>query len=41
MESPEVFRKRKGVALRDVISGHGGGGLMCGLNDFSGLFQPS
>lgn len=34
-----MFRKRKGVAQRDVISGHGGGGLMYGLNDFS--FQYS
>ena len=29
MESPslEMFKKRGDVALRDVVSGHGGGGL--------------
>jgi len=27
------------VALRDMVSGHGGDGLMVGLGDFSGLFQ--
>jgi len=25
--SPEVFKKRVDVALRDVVSGHGGGGF--------------
>ena len=42
MESPslEVFKKRVHVALRDVVSGHGGVGLMVGLDDLSGLFQP-
>jgi len=28
------------VALSDTVSGHGGGGLMVGLDDCSGLFQP-
>jgi len=28
------------VALRDVVSGHGGDGLMVGLGDLSGPFQP-
>ena len=42
MESPflEVFKKRVDVALRDMVSGHGGDGLMVGLGDLSGLFQP-
>ena len=41
MESPslEVFKSRVDVALRDVVSGHGGGGLMAGLGDRSSLFQ--
>ena len=42
MDSPslEVFRSRVDVALRDVVSGHGGDGLAVGLDDLSGLFQP-
>ena len=42
VESPslEVFKKRADVALRDMVSGHGGHGLMAGLDDLSGLFQP-
>jgi len=28
------------VALRDVVSGHGGNGSAVGLDDFSALFQP-
>ena len=42
VESPslEVFQSRVGVALRDVVSGHGGDGLATGLDDLSGLFQP-
>jgi len=28
------------VALRDMVSGHGGDGLMVGLGDLRGLFQP-
>jgi len=38
--SPEVSQHRVDVALRDVVSGHGGGGLVVGLDDLSGLFQP-
>ena len=32
--SPEVLRNHRDVALRDVGSGHGGGG------DLRGVFQP-
>jgi len=41
VQSPslEVFQSRVDVALRDVGSGHGGGGLLVGLGDLSGLFQ--
>ena len=41
-ESPflEVFKKCVDGALRDMVSGHGGAGLMVGLSDLSGLFQP-
>jgi len=28
------------VALRDVVSGHGGDGLIVGLGDLRGLSQP-
>jgi len=35
-----VFKSRVDVALRDVGSGRGGGGLMVGLGDCRGLFQP-
>mgnify|MGYP001864492600 CR=1 FL=1 len=38
--SLEVFRSCGDVALRDVVSGHGGGGLLVGLGDLGGLFQP-
>ena len=38
--SLEVFKNHGDVALRDVVSGHGGGGLMVGLEDLRGLFQP-
>ncbi len=38
--SMEVFKSRRDVALRDVVSGHGGGGLTVGLEDLRGLFQP-
>ena len=40
VQSPslEVFESRVGVALRDVGSGRGG--LMVGLDDLSGPFQP-
>ena len=42
MESPslEVLKSRVDVALRDTISGYIGGGMMVGLDDLSGLFQP-
>jgi len=36
----EVFQNREDVALRDVVSGHGGSGLTAGLGDLRGLFQP-
>lgn len=35
----EVFETRGDVALRDMVSGHGGGGLGIGLDDLRGLFQ--
>ena len=38
--SLEVFQNRVNVALRDMVSGHGGDGLMVGLGDLRGLFQP-
>ena len=37
---PGGIQETWNVALRDVVSGHGGGGLMVGLGDLSGLFQP-
>jgi len=42
VESPslEVFKKCGDVALRDVVSGHGGDGLVVELDDLRGLFQP-
>jgi len=42
VQSPslEVFQNRVDVALRNVVSGHGGDGLAVGLNDLRGLFQP-
>jgi len=42
VESPslEVFRKHVDVALREMVSGHGGDGLTAGLDDLRGLFQP-
>jgi len=42
LESPslEMFKKHGDVTVRYMISGHGGDGLMAGLNDVSGLFQP-
>ena len=36
----EVFKNHGDVALRDVVSGHGGDGLMVGLDDLRGLFYP-
>ena len=38
--SLEVFNKCVDVALRDVVSGHGGDGLMVGVDDLKGLSQP-
>ena len=35
----EVFRIHVNVALRDVVSRHGGDGLIVGLDDPRGLFQ--
>ena len=35
-----VSNKHGDVALKDMVSGHGGDGLMVGLGDFRGLFQP-
>jgi len=37
--SLEVFQSRVDVALRDVVSGHGGDGLVVGPGDPTGLFQ--
>jgi len=39
VESPslEVFKNHGDVALRDVVSGHGGNGLIIGLHDLRGL----
>ena len=40
LKSPflEVFKKRGGVALRDLISGHGGGTLVVGEDDLRRYF---
>ena len=38
--SLQVSKNHVDVALRDVVSGHGGGGLMVGLGDLRGLIQP-
>ena len=40
VESPslEVFKNYGDVALRDVVSRHGGDGSTVGLDDLSGLF---
>ena len=38
--SLEVFKKHVGVALRDMVSGHGGDGLTVGLDDLSVFCQP-
>jgi len=39
VESPSLvaFNNRVDVALKDVVIGHGGGGLAVGLDDLSGL----
>ena len=36
----EVSKNRVDVALRDVVSGHGGDGLVVGLGHLSDIFQP-
>jgi len=38
--SLEVLKNCGDVALRDVVSGHGGDRLGVGLGELSGLFQP-
>jgi len=38
--SLEVFKRCVDVAFGNVVSGHGGDGLMVGLDDLRGLFQP-
>ena len=40
LPSLEVFKSRGDVALRDVVSSHGGSGLTVGLDDLRRLFQP-
>lgn len=37
--SLRVFQNRVAVALRDMVSGHGGDGLMITLGDLRGLFK--
>jgi len=41
-ESPslEVFKNCAGVALKDMVSEHGGDGLTVGPDDLSGILQP-
>ena len=39
--SPEVFNYRVDVALRDVVSAHGGDGLTVGLNDLVVFSSPN
>ena len=36
----EVFKNSGDVAPRNIVSGHGGDGLMVDLDDLHGLFQP-
>jgi len=38
--SLEAVKKCGGVELRAVVRGHGGDGLVVGLDDLSGLFYP-
>ena len=38
--SLEVFESRVDVALKDMVSGHGGGRLVVGRDDLRSLFQP-
>jgi len=38
--SVEEFKKRIDVALREMVSGHGGDGLTVGLDELSDIFRP-
>jgi len=38
--SLEAFKNHGDVALRDMVSAHGGDGFMVGPDDLRGLFQP-
>jgi len=38
--SLQVFKNRVDVALRDVVSGHGGDGLLVRLSDLRGVLEP-
>ena len=38
--SLEVFKNHRDVALRDVVSGLGGDGLVVALDNLGGCFQP-
>ena len=38
--SLEVFKKHGVVPMKDMVSGHGRDGLMVGIDDLNGLFQP-
>ena len=42
MGSPSlvVFKNSGDMARGDTVSGHGGDGLVVGLGDLRGLFQP-
>ena len=42
VESPslEMLKNRMDVALRDIVSGHGGDGMTVGLADLSCLLEP-
>jgi len=42
VESPslEIFKKCGNVALKDMVSGHGGDELMVVLDDLRDIFQP-
>jgi len=40
MPSLEVFQNHGDLALRDMVCGHGGVGLMVELGDISGLLLP-
>jgi len=39
-QSLELFKKSVDVALRNTVSGHGGDGLMIGLDDLRSFFHP-